>query len=79
MIDTDRLQVFVDEYEEIIDTLNNLHDDITNKELKQYILELIEMFEGDYKNQKEECENVIMEEDRKDLECQRIERDKIRL
>ena len=52
-------QEFVDEYENISDTLQNLYDDINNKELKKEVFELLSVLEEDYKQQKEEDEEFL--------------------
>lgn len=54
-------QEFVDDYENIIDTLNGLVDDLQNKALKQEIFDLIGVVEEDFKEEKEEREKILLE------------------
>lgn len=63
-------QEFIEEYEEIKDTLENLFDDIKNKDLKEEINGLLSEFEEDFKPEYEEQLQIakdIEEEERKAL------------
>ena len=63
-------QEFIEEYEDIKDTLENLFDDIKNKDLKEEINGLLSEFEEDFKPEYEEQLQMaqdIEEEERKAL------------
>lgn len=63
-------QEFIDEYENIKETLESLIDDTNNKELKQEINELLSVFEEDFKPEYEEQLQIaqdIEEEEQKAL------------
>ena len=63
-------QEFIEEYEDIKDTLENLFDDIKNKDLKEEINGLLSEFEEDFKPEYEEQLQVakdIEEEEQKAL------------
>lgn len=47
-------QEFIEEYDNIKDTLENLFDDIKNKDLKEEINGLLSEFEEDFKSEYEE-------------------------
>lgn len=63
-------QEFIEEYEDIKDTLENLFDDIKNKDLKEEINGLLSEFEEDFKPEYEEQLQIakdIEEEEQKAL------------
>ena len=63
-------QEFIEEYEDIKDTLENLFDDIKNKNLKEEINGLLSEFEEDFKPEYEEQLQIakdIEEEEQKAL------------
>ena len=63
-------QEFIEEYDNIKDTLENLFDDIKNEDLKEEINGLLSEFEEDFKPKYEEQSQIakdIEEEDRKAL------------
>lgn len=63
-------QEFIDEYDNIKDTLENLFDDIKNKDLKEEINGLLSEFEEDFKSEYEEQLQIaqdIEEEEQKAL------------
>ena len=63
-------QEFIEEYDNIKDTLENLFDDINNKNLKEEINGLLSEFEEDFKPEYEEQLQIakdIEEEERKAL------------
>ena len=63
-------QEFIEEYDNIKDTLENLFDDIKNKDLKEEINGLLSEFEEDFKPEYEEQLQIaqdIEEEERKAL------------
>lgn len=63
-------QEFIEEYDNIKDTLENLFDDIKNKDLKEEINGLLSEFEEDFKPEYEEQLQVakdIEEKERKAL------------
>lgn len=64
----EKAQDFIDEYDNIHETLQDLYDDTHNKQLKQEIFELISVLEEDYKEQREEAEQIVQEEAEKELE-----------
>ena len=64
-------QEFIEEYEDIKDTLENLFDDIKNKDLKEEINGLLSEFEEDFKPEYEEQLQIaqdIEEEEQKALD-----------
>lgn len=63
-------QEFIEEYDNIKDTLENLFDDIKNKDLKEEINGLLSEFEEDFKSEYEEQLQIakdIEEEEQKAL------------
>ena len=63
-------QEFIEEYDNIKDTLENLFDDINNKNLKEEINGLLSEFEEDFKSEYEEQLQIakdIEEEEQKAL------------
>ena len=63
-------QEFIEEYDNIKDTLENLFDDIKNKDLKEEINGLLSEFEEDFKPEYEEQLQItkdIEEEEQKAL------------
>lgn len=72
-------QEFVDEYENIHDTLESLIDDTNNKELKQEINDLLSSFEEDYKELKKEAEERIYELEEEEERALEREYDLVRL
>ena len=63
-------QEFIEEYDNIKDTLDNLFDDIKNKDLKEEINGLLSEFEEDFKPKYEEQLQIaqdIEEEEQKAL------------
>ena len=63
-------QEFIEEYDNIKDTLENLFDDIKNKDLKEEINGLLSEFEEDFKSEYEEqlqAAKDIEEEEQKAL------------
>lgn len=63
-------QEFIEEYDNIKDTLENLFDDINNKNLKEEINGLLSEFEEDFKTEYEEQLQIakdIEEEEQKAL------------
>lgn len=64
-------QEFIEEYDNIKDTLENLFDDIKNKDLKEEINGLLSEFEEDFKSEYEEQLQIaqnIEEEEQKALD-----------
>lgn len=64
-------QEFIEEYDNIKDTLENLFDDIKNKDLKEEINGLLSEFEEDFKPKYEEQLQIaqnIEEEEQKALD-----------
>ena len=67
----ERAQEFIEEYEDIKDTLENLFDEINNKNLKEEINGLLSEFEEDFKSEYEEQLQIaqdIEEEEQKALD-----------
>lgn len=77
--DLEDAQEFVDEYENIIDTMNDLYDNTNNKVLKQEVFELISVFEEDYKEEKENSEEIIDKSENEELDYQNYEYERSRI
>jgi len=60
-------QEFVDEYEIILDKLQDLFDTIGNKELKEEVNGLISVFEEDYKEAYESSNNLLLNAEQEEL------------
>lgn len=73
------MQEFIDEYENIKDTLESILDDTNNKELKQEINELLGVFEEDYQQQKEDFEERVYQLENEEEQALSIEYDLVRL
>lgn len=73
------MQEFIDEYENIKETLESLIDDINNKELKQEINELLSVFEEDYQQQKEDFEARVYKLENEECQALAREYDLVRL
>lgn len=73
------MQEFIDEYENIKETLESLIDDTNNKELKQEINELLSVFEEDYQQQKEDFEARVYKLENEECQALAREYDLVRL
>ena len=73
------MQEFIDDYENIHNQLEDLIDDINNKELKQEINELLSVFEEDYQQQKEDFEARIYKIENEECQALAREYDLVRL
>lgn len=72
-------QEFLDEYDNIHETLQNLMDDISNKELREEINGFISVLREDYQSQRDECEQYLEEEEEKELGFLNIQYERARL
>lgn len=73
------MQEFIDDYENIHNQLEDLIDDINNKELKQEINELLSVFEEDYQQQKEDFEARVYKLENEECQALAREYDLVRL
>lgn len=70
---------FVEEYEQIVDTLEELYDNTSINELKQEILGFVDAFKMDFERQKIEYESDLVEEKDNEIRGLRAEYDRERL
>ena len=73
------MQEFIDDYENIHNQLEDLIDDINNKELKQEINELLSVLEEDYQQQKEDFEARVYKLENEECQALAREYDLVRL
>lgn len=72
-------QEFIDDYDNIKNTLENLIDDTNNQELKREIDELLSVFEEDYQDQKEDFEEKVYQLEDEEEQALAREYDLVRL
>lgn len=73
------MQEFIDDYDNIKNTLENLIDDTNNQELKREIDELLSVFEEDYQDQKEDFEEKVYQLEDEEEQALAREYDLVRL
>ena len=62
------IQEKIEQYENIIDTLNCLLCDTDNKELKQAVMMMMENFEEDYGEDYKDWQDILMEAENEEKE-----------
>ena len=58
------MEKFIEDYENIHQTLKDLIDQTEDEDLKTEVYELLSVFEEDYKNEREKCEEALEDEAR---------------
>ena len=75
----DNNEIFLEEYDEVHKELQYLHENLTDKDLKKEVFELISVLEEDYQEKRDDCEEILNREWQEELDGMNYQFEKDRI
>ena len=75
----DEKEIFLEEYDEIHEKMQDLYWNLTDKDLKLEVFELISVLEEDYRDRRDECEEAINKEWQDEIDSMNYQFEKDRI